>query len=70
MTEAVTQMCYIKDTLKSLSNFTGKYLCQSLFSNKVTDVKPATSLKKILVQLFFFEFDEICGQLFKVFEGF
>ena len=54
MTEAVTQMCYIKDTLKSLSNFTGKYLCQSLFFNKVTDVKPATSLKKTLAQLFSF----------------
>ena len=31
---------------KNLAKFTGKHLCQSLFSNKVVGLKPATLLKK------------------------
>ena len=34
--------------LKRFTKFTGKHLCQSLFFNKVTDLRPATLLKKRL----------------------
>ena len=34
--------------LKISQKFTGKYLCLSLFFNKVTDLRPATLLKKRL----------------------
>ena len=34
--------------LRNFANFTGKNLCQSLFFNKVADLRPATLLKKRL----------------------
>ena len=37
-----------KDVLKNFAKFTGKYLCQSLFFNKVAGLRPATLLKKRL----------------------
>ena len=41
--------CFIiKGVLKNFSKFTGKHLCQSLFSNKVAGLRPATLFKKRL----------------------
>ena len=41
--------CSIKNSvLKNLAKFTGKHLCQSLFFDKVTSLRPATLLKKRL----------------------
>ena len=37
-----------KSVLKNFAKFTGKHLRQSLFFNKVTGLRPATLLKKIL----------------------
>ena len=37
-----------KGVLKSFAKFTGTHLCQSLFYNKVADLRPATLLKKRL----------------------
>ena len=37
-----------KGVLKNVTKFTGRHLCQSLFFNKVTDLRPATLLKKRL----------------------
>ena len=37
-----------KDVLRNFVKFTGKHLCQSLFFNKVADLRPATLLKKRL----------------------
>ena len=37
-----------KGILKNFAKFTGKHLCQSLFFNKVTGLRPATLLKKRL----------------------
>ena len=34
-----------KDVLRNFAKFTGKHLCQSLFFNKVVDLRPATLLK-------------------------
>ena len=34
--------------LRDFADFTGKHLCQSLFFNKVSDLSPATLLKKRL----------------------
>ena len=33
-----------KGVLENFAKFTGKHLCQSLFSNKVTGLRPATLL--------------------------
>ena len=39
------QRCSMKKgVLRNLTKFTGKHLCQSLFFNKVTDLRPATLL--------------------------
>ena len=35
-------------TFKNFANFTGKNLCQSIFFNKVADLRPVTLLKKRL----------------------
>ena len=35
-----------KGALRNFTKFTGKHLCQSLFSNKVAGLRPATLLKK------------------------
>ena len=37
-----------KGALGDFAKFTGKHLCQSLFFNKVTDLRPAALLKKRL----------------------
>ena len=37
-----------KGVLRNFAKFTGKHLCQSLFSNKVAGFRPATLLKKRL----------------------
>ena len=37
-----------KGVLRNFAKFTGKHLCQSLFFNKVADLRPATLLKKRL----------------------
>ena len=36
-----------KGVLKNLAKFTGKHLCQCLFLNEVTSLRPATLLKKL-----------------------
>ena len=41
------RMCsIIKCVLKNFAQFTGKYLCRSLFFNKIASLTPATLLKK------------------------
>ena len=48
-TEAVAQACSIKKlVLRNFAKFTEKYLCQSLFFNKVTGLRLATLFKKRL----------------------
>ena len=48
-TEAVAQRCSLKKgVLNNFIKFTGKYLCQSLFFNKVAGLRPTTLLKKRL----------------------
>ena len=37
-----------KGVLRNFAKFAGKHLCQSLFFNKVADLRPATLLKKRL----------------------
>ena len=37
-----------KGVLKNFAKFTGKHLCQSLFFNKVSGLRPGTLFKKIL----------------------
>ena len=54
VSEAVVQrsscpeVFYAKGVLKHFAKFAGKSLCQSLFFNKVVDLRPATLLKKRL----------------------
>ena len=42
------EVCCEKGVLRNFAKFTGKYLCQSLFFNKVADVRLETLLKKRL----------------------
>ena len=42
-----------KGVLTNFAKFTGKYLCQSLFFNKVVGLSPATLLKKRLCHMCF-----------------
>ena len=42
-----------KGVLKNLTKFTGKHLCQSLFFNKVSGLRPATLLEKRLWHSYF-----------------
>ena len=42
------EVFYKKVVVRNFAKFTGKYLCQSLFFNKVTGLSPATLLKKRL----------------------
>ena len=42
------EVFYKKSVLKHFAKFTGKHHCQSLFFNKVSDLRPATLLKKRL----------------------
>ena len=54
-----------KGVLRNFTKFTGKHLCQSLFFNKVADLKPATLLKKeTLAQVFSCEFCKISKSTF------
>ena len=53
-----------KDVLRNFAKFTGKYLCQSLFSNKVTGLRPAALLQLTLELVFFCEFYEIFKNTF------
>ena len=48
-TEAVAQTCAVKKgVLRNFTKITGKYLCQSLFFNKVTGLRAASLFKKRL----------------------
>ena len=63
--EAVVRGCSVKKgVLRNFTKFTGKHLCQSLFFNKVADLRPATLLKKRLAQVFFCGFCEISKNTF------
>ena len=42
--------------LKNFAKFTGKYICQSLFFNKIADMRPATLLKRGSWQRYFTKF--------------
>ena len=45
--EAVARRCSVKKVaLGNFTKFIGKHLCQSLFFNKVADLRSATSLKR------------------------
>ena len=48
-----------KGVLKNLVKFTGKYLCQSLFFNKVAGLSLQLLLKQTLAQVFSCEFYEM-----------
>ena len=41
-------MFYTKDVLRNFAQFTGKYLCQSLFFKQICSLRVATLLKEIL----------------------
>ena len=45
--------CNKKSVLRNIAKFTGKYLCQSLFFNKVAGLRPVTLLKKRLWHRYF-----------------
>ena len=48
-TEAGAQRCSMKKGVpRNFARFAGKNLCQSVFFNKVADLRPATLLKKRL----------------------
>ena len=54
-----------KGVVRNFAKFTGKDLCQSLFCNKVTGLRPATLLKKRLWRRCFpVNFAKFLGQLF------
>ena len=64
--EAVARRCSVrKGVPRNFANFTRKQLCQSLFFNKVADLRPATLLKKRpWHRCFFSEFCEISNNTF------
>ena len=54
-----------KRVLRNFAKFTGKYICQRLFFNKVAALRPATLLKKeSLAQMFSCKFCEISKNTF------
>ena len=54
-----------KGVVRNFAKFAGKHLCQSLFFNKVTSLKPATLLKKeTLAQVLFCECCKISKKTF------
>ena len=55
-----------KGVLRNFTKFTGKHLCQSLFFNKVTDLRPACNFikKETPAQVFSSEFCEISKNSF------
>ena len=46
-TEAVVSRCFLEGVLKNFAKFTGKYMSQGLFLNKVACLQPATALKGV-----------------------
>ena len=55
---------YKKGVLEYFAKFIGKLLCQSLFFNNVAGLRPATLLKKNLIQVLSHEFYEIYKNTF------
>ena len=54
-----------KGILRNFAIFTGKYLCQRFFFDKVAGLRPATLFKKeSLAQVLFCEFWEISKNIF------
>ena len=54
-----------KGVLRNFPKFTGKYLCQSLFFNKVVGLRPGIFIKKeTMAQVFSCEFCEISKHTF------
>ena len=54
-----------RGVLKNFAKFTGKRLCQSIFFNKVADLRPADFIKReTVVQVFSCEFCEIFKNIF------
>ena len=49
----------IKGVLRNFTKLTGKYLCQSLFLNKLAGLRPEEKIKETLAQVFFCEYCEI-----------
>ena len=48
----VVQECSVKkDILENFAKFTGKHLCQSLFFNKVTGLRPTSEASSIKLRL-------------------
>ena len=43
-----SEVFFKKGVFKNFAKFTGKHLCQSLFVNKISGLRPATLLKKKL----------------------
>ena len=63
--EAAIRCSMKKGVLGNFAKFTGTHLCQSLFFNKVEDLRPATLLKKTtLAQVYSCEFCEISKNAF------
>ena len=58
-----------KGVLKNFTKLTGKHLCQSLFFNKVADLRPATLLKDTLAQVFSCESYDISKGKDTLFQG-
>ena len=53
-----------KGVLKTFAKFTGKHLCQNLFLNRVTGLRPATLLKRDSGAGAFLRFCEISMNIF------
>ena len=53
-----------KDVHRNFTTFAGEHLCQRLFFNKVTGLRPATLLKDTLAQVLSCEFCEISKSTF------
>ena len=50
--EAVAQRCFVrKGVLRNFAKFTGKHLCQSLFSNKVTGLPPVAASSSLSINI-------------------
>ena len=58
--QAVTKRC----SGRNFTKFTGKHLCQSLFFNNPSGLRPATLLRKTLAQVFVCELCEISKNFF------
>ena len=56
--------CIEKGILENVAKFTGKYLYQSLISDRFVDLRPVLLLKKRLAKVFSCEFCEIFKNTF------